>query len=83
VQGSQTFGPAEAAASFAQGKSAMFLDSIAFAAGFTMVNRLTEHDVDWGAIMATGMLLAAAPTLFAFLAARQIISGMTAGAARG
>jgi multiple sugar transport system substrate-binding protein len=34
VEGSQTFGPAEAAASFAQGQSAMFLDSIAFAAGF-------------------------------------------------
>jgi multiple sugar transport system substrate-binding protein len=34
VEGSQNFGPAEAAASFAQGDSAMFLDSIAFAAGF-------------------------------------------------
>ena len=34
VEGSQTFGPSEAAASFAQGRSAMFLDSIAFAAGF-------------------------------------------------
>ncbi|MEL7214416.1 MAG: extracellular solute-binding protein [Pseudomonadota bacterium] len=34
VEGSQTFGPAEAANSFAQGQSAMFLDSIAFAAGF-------------------------------------------------
>ncbi|MEL6677271.1 MAG: extracellular solute-binding protein [Pseudomonadota bacterium] len=34
VEGSETFGPAEAAASFAQGQSAMFLDSIAFAAGF-------------------------------------------------
>lgn len=33
-EGSQTFGPAEAAASFSQGKSAMFMDSIAFAAGF-------------------------------------------------
>lgn len=33
-EGSQTFGPAEAAASFKQGKAAMFMDSIAFAAGF-------------------------------------------------
>ncbi|RLJ58933.1 carbohydrate ABC transporter substrate-binding protein (CUT1 family) [Litoreibacter meonggei] len=33
-EGSQTFGPAEAAASFSQGTSAMFMDSIAFAAGF-------------------------------------------------
>ena len=33
-EGSQTFGPAEAAASFMQGTSAMFMDSIAFAAGF-------------------------------------------------
>ena len=34
VEGSETFGPAEAAASFKQGRSAMFMDSIAFAAGF-------------------------------------------------
>ena len=33
-EGAQTFGPAEAAASFQQGTSAMFMDSIAFAAGF-------------------------------------------------
>ena len=33
-EGSQTFGPAEAAASFSQGQAAMFMDSIAFAAGF-------------------------------------------------
>ena len=33
-EGSETFGPAEAAASFKQGRSAMFMDSIAFAAGF-------------------------------------------------
>ncbi|MEO0637692.1 MAG: extracellular solute-binding protein [Pseudomonadota bacterium] len=32
--GSQNFGPSEAAAAFAQGEYAMFLDSIAFAAGF-------------------------------------------------
>ncbi len=33
-EGSQTFGPSEAAASFMQGDSAMFMDSIAFAANF-------------------------------------------------
>ncbi len=33
-EGSQTFGPAEAAAAFQQGQAAMFMDSIAFAAGF-------------------------------------------------
>lgn len=33
-EGAQTFGPAEAAASFSQGTAAMFMDSIAFAAGF-------------------------------------------------
>jgi multiple sugar transport system permease protein len=49
----------------------------------TIVNRLTEYDIDWGAIMATGMLLAVPPILFTFFAARQIISGMTAGAVKG
>lgn len=34
VKGAQVFGPAEAAASFAQGSSAMFLDSTVYAAGF-------------------------------------------------
>lgn len=33
-EGAQTFGPAEAAAAFSQGQAAMFMDSIAFAAGF-------------------------------------------------
>jgi multiple sugar transport system substrate-binding protein len=33
-EGGVTFGPAEASSSFAQGKSAMFMDSIAFAATF-------------------------------------------------
>ncbi len=49
----------------------------------TIVNSLTEYDIDWGAIMATGMLLAAPPVIFTFIAARQIISGMTAGAVKG
>jgi multiple sugar transport system substrate-binding protein len=33
-EGGSTFGPSEAAAAFQQGQAAMFLDSIAFAAGF-------------------------------------------------
>ncbi|MFN4157894.1 MAG: extracellular solute-binding protein [Gemmobacter sp.] len=48
VEGSQTFGPSEAAASFAQGKSAMFLDSIAFAAGFeNPANSTVVGKVGW------------------------------------
>jgi multiple sugar transport system permease protein len=49
----------------------------------TIVNNLTEYNIDWGVIMATGMLLAVPPILFTFVAARQIISGMTAGAVKG
>jgi len=49
----------------------------------TIVNSLTEYDIDWGVIMATGMLLAIPPILFTLLASRQIITGMTAGAVKG
>lgn len=49
----------------------------------TLVNSLTEHDIDWGVIMATGMLLAVPPILFTFIASKQIITGMTAGAVKG
>lgn len=49
----------------------------------TIVNSLTEHDIDWGVIMATGMLLAVPPIIFTFMASRQIITGMTAGAVKG
>ena len=49
----------------------------------TLVNSLTEHDVDWGVLMATGMLLAIPPIIFTLLASRQIITGMTAGAVKG
>lgn len=49
----------------------------------TIVNSLTEHDIDWGVIMATGMLLAVPPILFTLIASRQIITGMTAGAVKG
>ncbi|PJI84402.1 carbohydrate ABC transporter membrane protein 2 (CUT1 family) [Yoonia maricola] len=49
----------------------------------TIVNSLTEFDIDWGVIMATGMLLAVPPIIFTFMASRQIITGMTAGAVKG
>ncbi len=49
----------------------------------TIVNSLTEFDIDWGVIMATGMLLAVPPIIFTFVASRQIITGMTAGAVKG
>jgi len=49
----------------------------------TIVNSLTEFDIDWGAIMATDMLLAIPPIIFTFVASRQIITGMTAGAVKG
>lgn len=32
----------------------------------TIVNSIAEFNIDWGAIMATGMLLAVPPTLFTF-----------------
>lgn len=49
----------------------------------TIVNSLTEYDIDWGVIMATGTLLAIPPIIFTFVASRQIITGMTAGAVKG
>jgi multiple sugar transport system permease protein len=48
-----------------------------------IVNSLTEYDIDWGVIMATGMLLAVPPIIFTFVASKQIITGMTAGAVKG
>ena len=49
----------------------------------TIVNSITEYDINWGVIMATGMLLAVPPIIFTFVASRQIITGMTAGAVKG
>jgi multiple sugar transport system permease protein len=49
----------------------------------TIINSLTEYDIDWGVIMATGMLLAIPPIIFTFVASKQIITGMTAGAVKG
>ncbi len=49
----------------------------------TIVNSITEYDINWGVIMATGMLLAIPPILFTLVASKQIITGMTAGAVKG
>jgi multiple sugar transport system permease protein len=48
-----------------------------------IVNSITEYDIDWGVIMATGTLLAIPPIIFTLVASRQIITGMTAGAVKG
>ena len=43
---------------------------------------INEHNIEWGQIMAIGTLIAIPPLIFTFLAAKQIISGMTAGAVK-
>ena len=49
----------------------------------SMLDMLSEFNVEWGVIMATGMLLAIPPIIFTLFASRQIITGMTAGAVKG
>ncbi|MGO4714882.1 carbohydrate ABC transporter permease [Bradyrhizobium sp. 2TAF24] len=44
---------------------------------------ITDVGVDWGRLMAAGMLVALPPLIFTFVAARQIIAGLTAGAVKG
>ncbi len=44
---------------------------------------MSEHNIDWGQIMTIGMLIAIPPIIFTFVASRQIITGMTAGAVKG
>jgi multiple sugar transport system permease protein len=44
---------------------------------------ITDIGVDWGRIMALGSLIAIPPLMFTFIAARQIITGLTAGAVKG
>ena len=44
---------------------------------------ITDIVVDWGKIMALGSLIAVPPLIFTFIAARQIITGLTAGAVKG
>jgi len=48
-----------------------------------IVNNMSEFNVEWGVIMATGMLLAIPPIIFTLFASSQIITGMTAGAVKG
>ena len=48
-----------------------------------IVNNTSEYNIEWGVIMATGMLLAIPPIIFTLFASRQIITGMTAGAVKG
>lgn len=44
---------------------------------------VTDMGVDWGRVMAMGRLIVIPPLLFTFVAARQIITGLTAGAVKG
>ncbi|QEL24946.1 carbohydrate ABC transporter permease [Bosea sp. F3-2] len=44
---------------------------------------INEHNIEWGQIMAIGTLIAIPPLIFTFMASRQIITGMTAGAVKG
>jgi len=43
---------------------------------------ITDMGVDWGRVMVMGSLIAIPPLIFTFVAARQIISGLTAGAVK-
>jgi len=44
---------------------------------------VTDIGVEWGKLMALASLIALPPLIFTFLAARQVISGLTAGAVKG
>ena len=44
---------------------------------------ITDVGVEWGKIMAIGMLIALPPLAFTFVAAKQILTGLTAGAVKG
>ncbi len=44
---------------------------------------ITEHNIEWGQIMAIGTLIAIPPLVFTFVASKQIITGLTAGAVKG
>lgn len=44
---------------------------------------ITDMGVDWGKVMAMSSLIAVPPLIFTFVAARQIIGGLTAGAVKG
>ncbi len=44
---------------------------------------MTEYNVDWGKIMVIGTLIAIPPLIFVFIAAKQMIQGLSAGAVKG
>ena len=44
---------------------------------------ITDMGVDWGRVVEMGSLIAIPPLIFTFVAARQIITGLTAGAVKG
>ena len=44
---------------------------------------IKDTGIDWGELMAAGVLVAIPPLIFTFVAARQIIAGLTAGAVKG
>lgn len=44
---------------------------------------ITDVGVEWGKITALGALIALPPLIFTFIAAKQIIGGLTAGAVKG
>jgi multiple sugar transport system permease protein len=46
-------------------------------------NYITDTGVEWGKITAAGVLIALPPLIFTFVAAKQIIAGLTAGAVKG
>ena len=46
-------------------------------------NYITDTGVEWGKIMAAGVLIALPPLIFTFIAAKQIITGLTAGTVKG
>ncbi|NOU04892.1 MAG: carbohydrate ABC transporter permease [Hyphomicrobiaceae bacterium] len=44
---------------------------------------IKDTGIDWGELMAAGVLVAIPPLIFTFVAARQIIAGLTSGAVKG
>lgn len=44
---------------------------------------ITSEGIEWGKLMAAGVLVALPPLIFTFVAAKQIIAGLTAGAVKG
>jgi multiple sugar transport system permease protein len=44
---------------------------------------ITDVGIEWGKIMAAGVLIALPPVLFSLVASRHIIGGLTAGAVKG